>query len=87
MQYVGETGRRVCDRVQEHRGSATNPSEANTNKPVGKHFRLPGHGLKDMNILPIEKLQSNDPWIRKIREKFYIQRLETLEPSGLNKKL
>ena len=86
LQYVGETGRRVCDRFQEHRGSVTNPKQFGTSKPVGAHFQQPGHSVRDMNILPIEKIRSKDPFVRKIRESFYIKKLDTLEPFGLNKK-
>ena len=86
VQYVGETCRRVCDRILEHRGSVTNPAQANTTKPVGQHFRQPGHAVSDMKVLPIEHVRSKDPWIRKVREKFYIKKLATLEPFGLNKK-
>ena len=76
----------VCDRILEHRGSVTNPAQANTTKPVGQHFRQPGHAVCNMKALPIEHVRSKDPWIRTVREKFYIKKLATPEPFGLNKK-
>ena len=81
-QYIGETGRRICDRFQEHRGTITNLSQRTTTKPVGEHFHLPGHSIKDIQIIPIEKVRSDDPWIRKAREQFYIRKFDT----SLNKK-
>ena len=39
-QYVGCTTRPGKVRFGEHVGSVTQPSQANTNKPVGAHFRL-----------------------------------------------
>ena len=86
IQYVGETGRRLCDRFQEHRGTITNPTHLGTTKPVGAHFQQPGHTVRDLKIIPIEKIRSSDPYVRKIRESYYIKKLDTLEPVGLNRK-
>ena len=73
-QYVGETG---------------NPSQANllicptdTTLPVGVHFRLPGHSHTDLQFTPIEKIQSKDPYVRRIREMLFIQQFETLKGKG-----
>ena len=86
IQYVGETARRLCDRFQEHRGTITNPSQLGTTKPVGAHFQQPGHTVRDLKIIPIEKIRSLDPYVRKIRESYYIKKLDTFEPVGLNRK-
>ena len=67
-------------------GSVTNPKQFGTSKPVGAHFQQPGHSVKDMNILPIEKIRSKDPFVIKIRKSLCIKKLDTLEPFGLNKK-
>ena len=47
--------------------------------PVGSHFRLPGHDQSHLNFAPIEKIQSKDPFVRKVRESFYIQQYESLK--------
>jgi hypothetical protein len=47
-------------RFGEPVGSVTQPSQANTNKPVGPHFRLPGHSNSDMVFLFIEKVVNKD---------------------------
>ena len=45
-------------------------------KAVGAHFNEDGHIEDDMQVVAIEQLRSNDPWTRKIREKFYIRLLD-----------
>ena len=47
-------------------------------KPVGCHFRLPGHNPdQDMVMIPIEKIR--EPFRRKARESFYIEKFATLK--------
>ena len=54
----------------------------NTTKPVGRHFRLTGHvAHRDFRFLPIEKIQSKDPFVRKVRESMWIKRCGTLKNS------
>ena len=81
--YVGECGdsknSSFTHRLASHLGSATQPSQADTVKPVGRHFRLPGHHPHgDCKMVPIEKVSSKgEPFIRKARETFYIKLFET----------
>ena len=82
--YIGQTGRRACDRIEEHRGSITNPSQSHTEKVIGKHFRSPGHKWSDMETLVIEKLRSSDEFVRRSRESLWIRRYDCLDPQGLN---
>ena len=72
-QYVGETGRRLADRFLEHRRSVLN---SDISKPVGAHFNDGGHNDCHMQVVAIEQIRSTNPWIRKIREKFYIRLLD-----------
>ena len=63
--YVGvvSDGRPVRDRAGEHFGSATWPSQVDTDKPVGVHFRGPGHVPQmDFTFLSIEKVKEKDPF-------------------------
>ena len=78
-QYVGETGHSAKWRCSRHLGTVTNPSQVDTITPVGSHFRLPGHDQSHLNFAPIEKIQSKDPFVRKVRESFYIQQYESLK--------
>ena len=64
----------------------TNQSQIGTNKPVSAHLQKPGHSVRDMNIVLVEKIRSQNPFVRKIRESFYIKGMDTLEPCGMNRK-
>ena len=81
--YVGECGDGVTSsfthRFATHMGSATQQSQEDTSKPVGRHFRLPGHEPhSDLVMLPIEK-SGKDPFLRKARESFYIKKFQSLK--------
>ena len=65
-------------RFSTHLGSATQPGQVDTTKPVGRHFRLPGHDPhSNLVMLPIEKINDKEPFLRKARESFYIQMFAT----------
>ena len=73
--YVGECGdgesSSFTHRLAGHLGTATNRSQADTVKPVGCHFRLPGHNPdRDMLLIPIEKIA--DPFISRILFRYSI---------------
>ena len=78
-QYVGVTDRPLKVRFSEHVGSATQPCQVNTTKPVGLHFRLQGHSHSDMVILPIEKVRSKDRFIMESRESFWIKKYQSVK--------
>ena len=82
-QYVGMVGdTRPCrDRCTEHRGAVNN----NRDTGVGEHFNQPGHGLKDLVFLPIEKVHSRDPFVIEARERFWIQKYGVLD-TGMNRR-
>ena len=67
-QYIGETGQEVRARLREHRGTVIQPGQVHTTAPVGVHFRLPGHSLCDLQLIPIEKNNSKDTLVRKVCE-------------------
>ena len=72
--------RPVRDKAREHFGSATWPSQVDTDKPVGVHFRGPGHvPQRHFRFLPIEKVRGKDPFIQLARESFWIERLGSLK--------
>ena len=80
--YVGECGSGVkssfTHRYATHLGSATQASQEDTVKPVGRHFRGAGHEPhSNLVMLPIEKIRDKDPFIRKARESFYITKFNT----------
>ena len=85
-QYIGETKRRLKDRFNEHRipvDKQTNSSKLTT---VSEHFLCHNHSATDMQLIPLELVKSNRVSVRKAREAYLIERGQTLEPHGLNKK-
>ena len=80
LQYVGETGMCVRDRMTAHR-SCVRLSKLT---PVGLHFASEGHTLSHMQVIPIEKLTIDNDTYRKQRELFWQLQLGTVFPNGLN---
>ena len=75
--YVGETQRRFCDRLTDHRGYVNRKV---LDHPVGSHFNQGSHDITDLVPLPIEKvLPMGDHRLRKRREKVWIQRYNAVE--------
>ena len=90
-QYIGCTERAFKKRFSEHLGTATQPCHRDTVKPVGVHFRLPGHSHGDMVALPIERVRSQCRFVMEAREKFWIKKYDSVKvlavediESGLN---
>jgi hypothetical protein len=52
---------------------------------TGAHFNLPGHTITDMKVTIVEKISSDDPQKRKIRERYIIQKFGT-KWKGMNRK-
>ena len=78
--YIGETERRFCDRLTDHRGYINRKEK----HPVGDHFNRPGHDITDLIPLPIEKVfPEGDHQLRKQREKFWIHKYDAVH-SGAN---
>jgi hypothetical protein len=83
IQYVGETGNAIRQRMCNHR-STVKHAIRHMDKPVAAHFSLPGHSVKDIKGTVIECLGSQSKFRRQHREKFWIATLDTIEPNGLN---
>ena len=79
-QYVGETGRKLKNRISEHLRSINNDLDT----VVGKHFNTLNHTNAHMKISAIESL-CNSTGYRKVKELFWINKLQTRN-FGLNKK-
>lgn len=78
LQYVGETGRSLRDRVNDHRSAIKN----NTDTPIGQHFNLRGHSVADLSITPIEVVENMT--MRRNKEKALQKYLKTIHPDGIN---
>ena len=78
MQYVGETGRSLRERVNDHRSAVKNKSQT----PIGIHFSTKGHSVADLAFTPVDIVENIN--IRRNKEKALQKFLKTLHPEGLN---
>ena len=82
-QYIGQTSRRVRDRLLEHR------RDIKQNEPdksgVAEHFNQTGHTLDDLQIFPLLQLRDTRESVRRAKEKYLIDLANTLAPNGLNR--
>ena len=60
--------------------------QENTTLPVGAHFRDVGHDVTDFVFTPVEKIVSENVFVRKVREKLMINTYNLID-SGLNRRL
>ena len=86
--YVGECGdgaqSSFTHRLAGHVGSALQQCQDDTVKPVGRHFRLQGHDIRrDLFFLPIEKINKNEPFLRKARESYYIKKFKSVKSKSV----
>jgi hypothetical protein len=52
---------------------------------TGEHFNLPDHSHSDMKVQIVEKIRPNSEENRREREEFWIEKISTKAPHGLNK--
>ena len=81
MNYIGESERRLKDRIAEHIGYIRTKKQ---NQATGHHFNLPGHSLADFKVIALEKVKSSDPFYRKERESYLIRKFNTFY-KGMNR--
>ena len=83
-QYVGETKGPLNIRMNGHRDDWRH--KRFDRSPTAEHFCLQGHDF--LSHTSVCCLESNSEWednARKSRESYWIRRLNTLNPSGINK--
>ena len=85
MRYVGETGRSLKCRIKEHiyNLQANSSKNKNSRAKLYKHLKTCGSGFSTQIIELLGALGPNE---RKIREDFWIKRLKTVYPYGMNDK-
>ena len=81
--YVGETGTTIYERFQNHVSSI----KRGIDHPVSDHFNLSNHSIDHLRIVCVEKITKNDIHYRKIRESFWINKLGTMFPNGINRNI
>ncbi|KAL8561484.1 hypothetical protein ACOMHN_011166 [Nucella lapillus] len=79
-QYIGETQNSLKSRFYQHRSNVNK----NTGTHVTLHFNRPSHTLQNIKCLPIEKVYSDTKEKRLQREFFWMNKLKTVYPMGLN---
>ena len=82
-QYVGETGD-IRRRINNHRSTIKTKK---LKEPVGEHFNLEGHKWEDMAVVVIDHNPNWSDVERKRKEKFWMHRLQTFRPKGINKSI
>ena len=80
--YVGETGRYLSIRFKEH----VKDIQYNRNKPVANHFNQQGHSHRHLRVLGLWQMPNQDEKARKDAESYFIQKLGTRSPNGINEK-
>ena len=81
QRYIGETKRPLRTRLANHRGYVVNH---HIDQATGAHFSLPGHNVSNMKITILEQVKFNNEAYRKQREKYFINKFNTLY-EGLNR--
>ena len=82
-QYIGQTGRRIRDRLNEHRRDIIN--RRSDTSGVAEHFCRPGHSVKDLQPLPLLQIHDTRESVRRGKEAYFIGLANTLSPNGLNR--
>ena len=82
IQYIGETGRKLKERISEHVGYT---KLNNSNHATGVHFKHQGHIMK-VSILEVFSPKEGDQATRQKKEQFYIKIFDTLN-NGLNQRI
>ena len=62
------------------------PTPSFRSTAVSDHFLSDNHSPNDMELMPLELLHSSRDALRKAREAYLIERGQTLEPNGINKR-
>lgn len=85
VQYVGQTGQNVSKRMNSHRFDIRNFQDPSYSSTVATHFNDSTHSLEDFSFLPFDIV--NNGFDRLCKETYWIHKLQTLHPFGLNAQL
>ncbi len=84
IQYIGQTSQQLSKRMNQHRSDIKNYIDHNFNSHVVKHFNKSSHTLQHFSFQPIDIVNSDME--RLLKETYWIHRLNTVYPKGLNSK-
>ena len=81
-QYVGETGRQLSDRINQHLSCI----RLNKPTPIGLRFNYADHTIKDFSIIAIEQFKdtTHSQVVRRAKEITWQNILQTAFPLGIN---
>ena len=77
-QYIGMTTRPLRERINHHRTSIRN----NQNRYISIHFNFPDHSIDNLSVQPIDKAPTTKELLD--LEQFWLHKLKTYRPYGLN---
>jgi hypothetical protein len=80
MQYVGQTGRALANRVNDHLSNIRTGRPT----PIALHFNLQDHSIKDFQVSAIEQIPEISLKHRLIKETTWQNLLQTAYPLGIN---
>jgi hypothetical protein len=80
MLYVGQTSRKLKERLNNHRSDII----CRKSTAIAKHFNEPLHNCRNLTIMPIYNLSGLSIDERNKMENEYMQLLNTVYPKGLN---
>ena len=84
-QYVGKTETTLYTRFNNTRSEIRNfHLPQHKTLPYTTHFNLPSHSLENVQITGIESIRSRSREVILHRESFWISKLKTLQPYGIN---
>ena len=84
MQYIGQTNQQVSKHMNSHRFDINNYDDQGYATNVALHFSLDSHSLDDFRFVPIDIV--NNEMDRLCKETYWIHKLDTLHPKGMNLK-
>ena len=85
MQYIGQTHQLVSNRMKSHKFDIRNMSDPSFSTNVAIHFNPNEHSIEDFSFMPIDNVSNNMK--RLLKEGYWIHKLHTLYPRGLNAKV
>jgi len=83
--YIGETGRRLCDRLREHLRDVEKDNKA-ASKRVARHFNLPNHSKQHMTVCSLSLHLGSTAESRKTLKQRFIFQIGTLNPHSINER-
>jgi hypothetical protein len=84
LQYIRETKQQLSKRLNGHRSDAN----CKPDLPLSRHLRSKGHhdSLGKLKVTIIDHNHKWDDKSRQERESFWIRKLKTFSPNGINEK-